>query len=155
VAGDTADSGPIERAILLKVVDLHGKEWVPIWKGQGPKPDQHKKDTIRNLIRIAIFEELYGRVCPQCHGRRWVDGEVPDRGKFFLIDRWFHFAGKRKTNVECDRCKGRGISKWTDTDRAAMMGMPYKTFVNTWSSRLKKIRGYLGEYEDRIWWIPL
>jgi len=148
VAGDTTDSGPIERRLLQKVLKLHGNEWVQRWTKGLPKP--HAGDTIRNLIRVALFEELYGPVCPGCYGNRWVKGTKEKRGRFFVVSKWFTFGHRVDSLKPCERCTGRGVSKWTDRDRAELMGMKYSTFKSTWARRIHTIKSYMSEYTEEI-----
>ena len=136
VAGDPADSGPIERDVLQKVLrDYPG--WVPKWKAGQPKP--RKGDLVRILVRMALIEEIYPNICPRCYGKRWIrvvrlaDSDV----------------------VPCARCKGRGIHRWTDTDRAEMIDMNYKTYYSTWAKRMSQIKSYFGQYELDIWKVRL
>lgn len=128
VAGDPSDSGPIERDLLYKIVCEYGNQWIPKWKGPGKPKKTHKKDTIRAVVRIALFEELYGPVCPECCGKRWQ-------------------ANNKDT---CIRCAGRGVSRWTDIDRAEMLGMKYRAFTMTWSQRVKVVKSYINQYTEII-----
>lgn len=157
VAGDPADSAPIERKILLRVIDDYGEEWIPRWTGKGPKPKTHKQDTIRNLVRLALFEELYGHVCPECRGQRWKVRPTTTLARFWSPeDRdWVTEERPGWRQKPCKRCKGRGISTWTETDRARILGMARKTYGDTWSARLQKIRGYLLAMDSKIWALHL
>jgi len=117
----------IERKMLLDIVDIATEEkWT---KGKTWK--NHKKDTLRKLIRLAIVERLVGHICPSCNGNRGV----------MIAKKW----------KICPRCRGFGSSTITDMERARLIDIHPDTYRDVWRQRYRcSIHGVLDRYEARI-----
>ena len=144
VGGDGSSSGEIERTIWLEVCNKYGRAWI--------KPGKHRKDLVRAMVRVALFEQLYGPVCPDCLGTRFESEPVKAQVRKY-DPRAGHFnewVEETTVLVPCERCRGTGRRPWTEGDRAEMLGLKYSTFCSTWRTRLEAVAVIVRRFEAEI-----
>lgn len=124
----------LDRLIWLKVVDL--------WMERGWPYPKHKigQEFRRDMGRMALAETIWPHTCPWCQG---VGSMTIQRRRL---------RGRKRKQigavVMCDGCKGKGIRKPSDRQRAKLMGMPYTTWIHTWSPVYREVQTLIDQVES-------
>lgn len=100
-----------------------------------------KQNYVDGLALLVVYELVNPTRCPHCLGRgkRWL--EVPvERGSDERVRRW----------TDCGRCKGGGVVRLSERDRAAIAGIKKSRFNETWAQRADELFAELVSLEDRV-----
>ncbi len=85
-----------------------------------------KKDQIRTLLQIALFEHCQAGTCPSCKGTRF---QISDPSK------------------PCRRCKGAGKHMLHLNDKAEALKVAKKTWLDVWEARFHEVLSILQDKE--------
>lgn len=83
---------------------------------------------VPQLVKLALWELLYGARCRHCHGVGYVmSGENPRH---------------------CEVCDGKRVRRMTELERASWAGMSERHWRRDWSARYETIYGLADSWEQ-------
>lgn len=135
---DTTFLSDLERKLLMAIADLESVQQRTI-----PK-ERQGQEFLRNLGRLALFEQLSPHICMSCGG---VGKRLCTADMLKAMNK-HNIAVNEGKILECTTCRGTGRKRPTEHSRAQTMTIPWETWRRTWSGCYMDVQAILIDWED-------